>query len=48
MYATIESISVSDENVEITHTFIHLGNVNHSSIGFEEKSIDGWDEPRAR
>ena len=33
--ATIESFSVSVENVEVTQTFIYLGSVIHSSTSCE-------------
>ena len=44
--ATIESISVSGENVKITQTFTYLRSVIYSSAGW--KTIDGWVEPRTR
>ena len=45
--ATVESIPVNAEIVEITQTFTYIGSVIHSSTA-NQMSIDDWDEPGAR
>ena len=46
--ATIESIPVSGENVELTQTFAYLGSVIHSSFGCGTEVNRRLSQPRSR
>ena len=42
LHATVVSVSVSGENVEVTQRFTYLGRVNLSSTSCELEPIDPW------